>query len=135
MRSQCGSGTVANSESDPYPVPGPVLATKHCKMFQKKKSIFFIKNCNLFISRPPRRTSKLHEKPSAYKRKHPPLLNMKFSHFFHFCGSFLPNWNLIRIQPTKINADVCGGSTTLSGPILFVADPPENPSYECQLIL
>jgi hypothetical protein len=56
--------------------------------------LFLIKNCNLRIPRPPKRTSKLHEKHSALKRKHSTLQKMKFMNFF--CGSFLPSW--IRIQ-------------------------------------
>ncbi len=47
---------------------------------QKKK--FWIKNYNLPIPRPPQRTSKLQKKPSALKRKHPELQNMKFLNFF-----------------------------------------------------
>ncbi len=59
---------------------------------------FFIKNCNLRIPRPPKRTSKLQEKPSALKREHPHFFqNMKFLDFFsYFCGSFFLSW--IRIS-------------------------------------
>jgi hypothetical protein len=50
------------------------------------------------------------EKPSALEREHPVLQNIKFFTFLYFCGSYLPSW----IQPTKINADLCGsGSKTL----------------------
>ncbi len=36
----------------------------------------------------PKRTSKLQEKPSAPKQKHPALQNIKFFTYFYFCGSF-----------------------------------------------
>jgi hypothetical protein len=51
------------------------------------------------------------EKPSALKREHPVLKNMKILDFFLFCGSFLPSWIRIRnlnADPdpaTQINAD------------------------------
>jgi hypothetical protein len=66
---------------------------------------------------------KLQEKPSALKREHPVLKNMKILFFFYFCWSFLPSWIRIRIRnlnadpnpATQINADPCGsGSETLS---------------------
>jgi hypothetical protein len=38
----------------------------------------------------------IQKKPSALKREHPTLQNMKFLIYFYFCGSFLPSW--IRIQ-------------------------------------
>ena len=60
-------------------------------------------NFNLFIPRPPWRTSKLQEKPSALKREPPALQTYNYLLFFYFCGSFLPS--CIRIQPTKINAE------------------------------
>ena len=41
-----------------------------------------IKNCNLLIPRPPKRTPKLQEKPSALKREHPVLKNRKILDFF-----------------------------------------------------
>jgi hypothetical protein len=47
-------------------------------------SIFLIKNCNLLIPRPSLRTPKLQEKPSALKREHPILKNMKILDFFLF---------------------------------------------------
>jgi hypothetical protein len=65
---------------------------------------------------------KLKEKPSALKKEHPALPNMKILYFFYFCGSFLPSWIRIRIRnlnadpdpATQINADPCGsGSETL----------------------
>jgi hypothetical protein len=46
------------------------------KKNSKKK--FWIKNYNLPIPRPPERTFKLQKKPSALKREHPALQNMKF---------------------------------------------------------
>jgi hypothetical protein len=32
--------------------------------------------------------------------------------YFYFCGSHLPFWIRILIQPTKINADPCGSGST-----------------------
>jgi hypothetical protein len=43
-----------------------------------------IKNCKLLIPRPPKRTPKLQEKPSALKREHPALQKMKILSFFQF---------------------------------------------------
>jgi hypothetical protein len=45
-----------------------------------------IKNCNLLILRPPERTSKLQEKPSALKREHQALKKIKNINFFQFFG-------------------------------------------------
>jgi hypothetical protein len=45
------------------------------------KKIFFIKNYNLPIPRPPERMFKLQRKPSVLKRKHAALQNMKFLNF------------------------------------------------------
>ncbi len=65
------------------------------------------------IYRPPRRRSELQGKPSALKIQHPELQNMNFF-LFSFFLSFLPSWIWIRIQPTKINANLWwSGSRTL----------------------
>jgi hypothetical protein len=37
------------------------------------KSIFFDQKLKLFIPKPPEKTSKPQEKPSALKKEHPPL--------------------------------------------------------------
>jgi hypothetical protein len=50
-----------------------------------------IKNYNFPIPRPPYRMSKLQKKPSALKREHPALHNMKLKKKFYFSGSFLPS--------------------------------------------
>jgi hypothetical protein len=47
-------------------------------------SIFLIKNGNLLIPWPPERMPKLQEKPSALKREHPVLKNMKILDFIRF---------------------------------------------------
>ncbi len=53
------------------------------KILAEKNWIFFlIKNCNLVNSRPPQRTHKLQEEPSALKKEHPALQNMKILYFF-----------------------------------------------------
>jgi hypothetical protein len=73
-----------------------VLMTKNENNLQLKKlNLFWIKNHNLPIPRPPERMSKLQKKPSALKREHSELQHMKFLHFFYFWGSVLPS--LIRI--------------------------------------
>jgi hypothetical protein len=50
--------------------------------FWHQKTFLGIKNYNLPIPRPQERTSKLQKKPSALKREHPALQNMKFLNFF-----------------------------------------------------
>jgi hypothetical protein len=78
----------------------------------------YIKNCNLFIPRPPWRTSNQQENPSALNRENTALQNMT-NFLAYFCppgsGSSFPM--RIRIQPTKMNADPDPqhGSTTLVG--------------------
>ncbi len=53
--------------------------------------IFFIKNCNLLAPWLPYRTSKLQEKPLAFKIEHPALQKIKFINFFSiFMGHFCP---------------------------------------------
>jgi hypothetical protein len=56
-----------------------VLMTKSLKNLQQKGGKIFF---DLTISRPSERTSKLQKKPSALKRKHPALQNMKFLNSF-----------------------------------------------------
>jgi hypothetical protein len=91
--------------------------TKNWKKFtaEKKIQFFKIKNYNLPNARPPLRTSKLQKKPSALKREHPILQNMKFQNFFYFCGSFLPSLIPIRIPNTdpKRDSEYGSGSTDL----------------------
>jgi hypothetical protein len=60
-----------------------MLIIKNGKILQLKKNlIFFIKNCNLPIPKPPLKTSRLQKMPLALKREHPALQNMKFLNFF-----------------------------------------------------
>jgi hypothetical protein len=75
--------------------------TKNCKKITAEFFFYFllIKNYNILFPRPPK-PSKLQKKPSALKREHPALQNMKFSIFFYFCGPFLPSWIRIRIPNT-----------------------------------
>ncbi len=49
--------------------------------------------------------SKLQEKPSALKKEHPALQNIKFMTFFYVCGSFTPSWILNRIQGPNRDTD------------------------------
>ncbi len=69
------------------------------KNLQLKKNLifFFIKNSKLPILWPPERKFKLQKKPSALKREHLALKNIKFLNFYYFCGSILPSWIRIRI--------------------------------------
>jgi hypothetical protein len=73
-------------------------------LLKKNLNFFLIKNYNLPIHRPTQRTPKLQEKPSALKREHPVLKNMKILDFFLFlwvifalldsnCGSGSSNSN------------------------------------------
>jgi hypothetical protein len=59
---------------------------KNWKKFTAENFYLFIiiKNYNLPIPWHPQRTSKLQEKPSALKREHSALQNMKFHNFFLF---------------------------------------------------
>jgi hypothetical protein len=57
---------------------------KSDQIYSFKEIIFFIKNCNLHTPGPPLRTSKLQEKPSALKREHPAVQNLKFFPVFLF---------------------------------------------------
>jgi hypothetical protein len=50
-----------------------VSITKNCR--KNTAENFLINNCILLIPRPPKRTSKIQEKPSALKREHPVLQN------------------------------------------------------------
>ncbi len=80
---QCGSGSWRGSR-----YRSTALKTKiKTKLQLEKITIFLIKNCNLLIYRPPLRASKLQEKPSAIKREHPTLQNLKFFPFFLFLGA------------------------------------------------
>ncbi len=76
------------------PIPGSrVFMTENLDKFTAGKFllyIFWIKNCNLLIPRPPYRTSKLQEAFSPQKRTLA-LQNMKFLNFiFIFVGYFCP---------------------------------------------
>ncbi len=122
-----------NADPDPVPNPGFWWPKKLQKITAVKLFLYFwIENCNLLILRPPQRTQKLQEKPSALIREHPAL---QFFTFFYICGSFLPSWIRIRIRiqnsdpdpATQINADPCGSgsrsrSTTLLPPLGLFSD-------------
>jgi hypothetical protein len=62
--------------------------TKSWKNTAEKE--FFSNFCNLLYIpyRPPYRTSKLQEKPSALKREHPALQNKFVNTFFYYVGHF-----------------------------------------------
>jgi hypothetical protein len=88
----CGSGYIeSRSESG-----SRVQMIKSWKKLQMKKNLsnldekMAIYCTNVLIPGPPKRTSKLQEKPSALKREHPALQQLKFISFFsifvsHFC--------------------------------------------------
>jgi hypothetical protein len=63
--------------------------TKICKKFTDGKKLIFLKSKTaiyLSLGHHKERPSKLQKKPSALKREHPALQNMKFLNFFHFFG-------------------------------------------------
>ncbi len=78
MNANSNPDTAFQVNPDLNPDPG-FLKPKTGKKIQLKKcrGSFLIKNCNLLIPRPPLKMSKLHEKPSAPKREHPTLQEMK----------------------------------------------------------
>jgi hypothetical protein len=79
------------------------------KITAEKKLIFYwIKSYNLPIPRPPYRTPKLQEKPSALKKEHPALQNMKILYFFLFFWIIFPLLDPDPDPATQINADPCG---------------------------
>ncbi len=95
----------ANSDPDPgfwWPKIGKNL---------QLDNFFYIKNCYLLIPGPPKRMSKLQEKPAVLKREHPTFQNIKFLNFVLFVGSFLPSW--IRFCPPGSGSG--SGSTDLIG--------------------
>jgi hypothetical protein len=71
-----------NTDPDPDPIRIQGFNDQKLKINAEKKKIFWIKNFNLSIPRPPKRTSKLQKKPSGLKRGHPTLKNMNFYNFF-----------------------------------------------------
>ncbi len=82
------------SESGSNPDPGFWWPTTEEKKYSRKFwNIFLIKNCNLFMS-------KLKEKPSALKRKHPALQKMKFINCFPCLWVIFASW--IRIHSTAL---------------------------------
>jgi hypothetical protein len=74
--SNCGSG---------FRIPDPDPGFDDVKLKKiyswKLIFIFFIKTCHLLSPRPPLKTPKVQEKPSALKREHPALQNMKILDF------------------------------------------------------
>jgi hypothetical protein len=65
---------------------------------------------------------KLQEKPSALKREHPVLKNMKILDFFLFLCIILPSWIRIRIQQLKINVDPSGSGSADQNPASMYAN-------------
>ncbi len=80
----------ADPSLDPNPAP---------KFYSRKNPIFTskMKNSNLFIIRPPWKTSKLHEKPSALKREPSALQKKKFITFLLFLWA-----NFALLDPDQI---------------------------------
>jgi hypothetical protein len=70
-----------------------------------------IKNCNLLIPRPPQRTPKLQEKPSALKREHLAVQKMKIVSFFLFFGAIFALLDPDPDPAAQINADPCGSGS------------------------
>ncbi len=108
---------------DPVQDPGFWWQKTEKNTAETKKFLFLIKNCNYLIPRPPLRTSKLQEKPSAPKREHsalPKKCNL-FSSLFvgHFClpgsrsGPGLRIWIRFRGPRWILVVQSGFGSTTL----------------------
>ncbi len=76
------------SDPDPGPIRIQGLMTKDGTKYTAEKFFiyFFDKKIAIYLSPGLRkkRTSKPQEKPSALKREHPALQNMKFHHFYLF---------------------------------------------------
>ncbi len=98
--------------------------TKHWKKITAD-NFFLIKNYNLLFSRPPK-PSKLRKKPSALKREHPALQNMKFRNFVYFCGPFLLSWIRIRIRIPNTDPDPHQLTRLNSDTIRIRGNPDEN---------
>ncbi len=90
---ESGSGSVSRSR---------VLMTKDWKKFNLKKKfdIVLIKNWNLHTYPPPKRRSKLQEKPSALEDNIHYFTTWNFL-LFYFCWSFLLSYVRIRIPDPK----------------------------------
>jgi hypothetical protein len=77
---ESGSGSSISSE---FGSGSKVLDQKLKKKIQMKTIyLFLIKNFSLLISRPPYRTSKVQENPSALKREHSALQTIKLILYF-----------------------------------------------------
>jgi hypothetical protein len=91
MPKKAGSGSISQRHGSAVPDPDPlqnVMDPEQC-FFLTLEAKSKIRNCNLLIPRPPKRTSKLQEKPSARIREHPALQNIKFL-FSIFLGQLCP---------------------------------------------
>ncbi len=77
---------------------------KFTKIYSWKNQFFFVQKLQFTYPETFIKDVQATGEPFSLKRWHPALQNKKFLNFFHFFGSLLPSW--IRIQPTKINADV-----------------------------
>jgi hypothetical protein len=85
---------IVNADTDPDPDPR-FDDQKLEKIYSWNKIyIFLIKNCNLFIPRPPKRTSNLQEKSSSLKRKH-------LAQKLEFSSLSAGQWMRIRIRNTE----------------------------------
>ncbi len=88
--------------------------TKHCKIHSWKRQNFWSK-FQFFFPRPPRKTSKIKEKPLALKREHPCTSKHEISSLFPlFLGHFCPPGS------GPVDQNQCGSrSTTLLLKMLF----------------
>jgi len=95
-----GSGSSFSGRIPTVPDSG-VLMTKNWKLYSwKKKKKILDQKLQFTYPYASYKTSKLQKKPSALKREHPALQNVKFLNFFYFWGSFLPCWIRFRIPNT-----------------------------------
>jgi hypothetical protein len=124
----CGSGLInPDPDTDPAFQVNPdaheygsgsgsrILMAKKCeKKIQLKffSFLFLIKSCNLLIPRPPWRTSKLQEKPSALKKK------------WNFYFYFLFFWAIFALlDPDPYGESGSGSTTSVGDPWHFGAYP------------
>ncbi len=92
--------------------PGIVFMTKNWKKFttETKFSYFFDKKFSIYLSLGFHKGRQIYRRPSALKREHPAVQNMKFLDFFLFCELRIQNpdpdpltWLIqIRIRNTTV---------------------------------
>jgi hypothetical protein len=84
------------------------------KNLLQKKYIFLIKNCNLLIPRPPKRTSRLQDKSLSPQKRTSGTLKLEFSSLFWVILALLDPDPDPYADPDPADRNECGsGSATL----------------------